>query len=372
MPLGCSFAADTNLHFLLITVGSHGDVHPFVGMGIALRERGHQVTLATNDHFEKMIRAAGLDFIASTKGEEYLEALKDPDIWHRTRGFKVVFERGIVPSVEPIYRLIVERYIPGETVVVAHAIALGARVAQEKLGVPLVTVHLAPVPLRSHIAPPILPGAGILQWLPRWMIPGFWWFADRFVLDPVLGRPLNEFREKLGLAPARSIIGDWWMSPQRVIGLFPDWFAPPPVDWPPQLKLTGFPMFDEGGQIALSPELEAFLAAGTPPIAFTFGSAMLHAEDHFRESAEACRQLGRRGLLLTRHPDQLPRRPGPSWRDRNDRAGAGSRRAAAHLSLRPRSAGQCRAGTATRGRSVNQRQAIPGGENRQGDEEIAR
>ena len=34
-------------HFLLVPVGSHGDVHPFVGIGRALRERGHRVTMIT-------------------------------------------------------------------------------------------------------------------------------------------------------------------------------------------------------------------------------------------------------------------------------------------------------------------------------------
>ena len=271
-----------------------------------MRDRGHHVTLATNDHFEPLIRAAGVEFVSTSKGEEYLETLKDPELWHRTRGFKAVFQKGVLPLVQPIYQLIAERYVPGKTVVVAHAIALGARIAQEKLGVPLATVHLAPAVLRSRTAPPLLPGGEVLQYLPKWLIPEFWRFADRFILDPVIAPPLNAFRATLALPPARSIIGDWWMSPQRVIGLFPEWFAPPQQDWPPQLKLTGFPLFDEGGQQQLSPELEAFLAAGSLPIAFTFGSAMLHAEDLFRESVKACKQLGRRGLLLTRYPEQLP------------------------------------------------------------------
>ena len=43
-----------------------------------------------------------------------------------------------------------------------------------------------------------------------------------------------------------------------------------------------------------------------PPIAFTFGSAMMHAQSQFAASAEACRLMGRRGILLTRHRDQLP------------------------------------------------------------------
>ena len=36
------------MRVLLIPVGSHGDVHPFVGLGHALRARGHQVTFLIN------------------------------------------------------------------------------------------------------------------------------------------------------------------------------------------------------------------------------------------------------------------------------------------------------------------------------------
>ena len=43
-----------------------------------------------------------------------------------------------------------------------------------------------------------------------------------------------------------------------------------------------------------------------PPIAFTPGSANLHGRAFFEASAEACRRIGRRGLLLTRHRQQVP------------------------------------------------------------------
>ena len=50
-------------HYLLVTIGSHGDVHPFAGLGAALMRRGHRATLVTNGHFEPMARKLGLDFV---------------------------------------------------------------------------------------------------------------------------------------------------------------------------------------------------------------------------------------------------------------------------------------------------------------------
>jgi UDP:flavonoid glycosyltransferase YjiC (YdhE family) len=37
-------------------------VLPFIGLGSALRRRGHQVTLATNEHFKALAQADGLEF----------------------------------------------------------------------------------------------------------------------------------------------------------------------------------------------------------------------------------------------------------------------------------------------------------------------
>ena len=59
----------------------------------------------------------------------------------------------------------------------------------------------------------------------------------------LIARSLNRFRSDLGLRPVRRLFR-WWLSPARVIGLFPDWYAAPQPDWPPQLRLAGFGRFD--------------------------------------------------------------------------------------------------------------------------------
>jgi UDP:flavonoid glycosyltransferase YjiC (YdhE family) len=72
--------------------------------------------------------------------------------------------------------------------------------------------------------------------------------------------------------------------------------------------VTGFPLFDDAGGQAPAEEVEAFLQAGEPPLVFMPGSLMQRAERFFAESVGACERLRRRGILLTRYPDQLPRR----------------------------------------------------------------
>ena len=131
--------------------------------------------------------------------------------------------------------------------------------------------------------------------------------ADAVFIDRVFGVPLNAYRAKLGLAPMSGVFKQWCHSPQCTIGLFPDWFAAPQPDWPKQTVLTGFPLFERAERpLPLSPELEAFLREGSKPIVFTPGSAMVHGHSFFIAAAQACKILGRRGVLLTRHAEQIP------------------------------------------------------------------
>ncbi len=49
-----------------------------------------------------------------------------------------------------------------------------------------------------------------------------------------------------------------------------------------------------------------FLATGSPPIAFSPGSANREAHHFFVAAVEACQRLNRRGILLTKYDHQLP------------------------------------------------------------------
>jgi UDP:flavonoid glycosyltransferase YjiC (YdhE family) len=248
----------------------------------------------------------GLDFLPVGTGEEFDAVLHDPDLWHPWRGFQTVVEFGIVRTMRPIYEAIAERYVPGETVVGAHSIDLGSRVAQERLGVPVASIHLSPVVFRSvHVPPVLLPGV-TGEWTPRWCLRFLYWLTDAIVADRAIARPLNIFRAELGLPPVRRVLDRWWYSPDRVIGMFPEWFAARQPDWPIQLVLTGFPLWDESALSEMPRDVRRFLDEGEPPIVFTPGSANRHGQSFFAAAIEACKLMGRRGMLLTRYAEQLP------------------------------------------------------------------
>jgi UDP:flavonoid glycosyltransferase YjiC (YdhE family) len=294
------------MHVLLIPIGSAGDVYPFVGLGLTLRARGHRVTLITSAYFESLAQRLGLDFVPLGTIENFEDVLVHPDAWHPLRSFHLVAHWGMLETLPLIYENIASRYVSGQTVVAAGSLALGARVAQDKLGVPVATVHLQPVIFRSLFQSPRLPGNPVPAWTPAWYKRAMYWLGDTLVLDRVVTPRLNAFRAEQGLPPVRRVFHRWIHSPRCVLGLFPEWFFPLQPDWPPHTHLTGFPLYDAIDAEPLTDEIRAFLDAGEPPVVFTPGSAMRQAQTFFAESVSACRILGRRGLLLTRFAEQVP------------------------------------------------------------------
>jgi len=125
-------------------------------------------------------------------------------------------------------------------------------------------------------------------------------------VEPLARQSLHEFLRSRGLEPDRRLFRSWVHSPRRVIGFFPDWFAPPQPDWPPQTRLVGFPLFDGFGEPVLDPDLATWLDEGSPPVVFAPGSANRQAERLFSVGAAATARSGMRALFVTPWADQLP------------------------------------------------------------------
>jgi len=292
------------LKLLLPTIGSAGDVHPFLALGIALQSRGHRATILTNPLFQELSEGQGVGFLPVGTIDGALATIADPDLWHPRKGFEVVAQRAILPAMAEVYRHI-ERYADSNTIVASSGIAFGARIAQERLGVPMATVHLQPSIIRSLIDQGMAGNMRISASQPMWFKRAFFRFADWFLIDRALKSPVNEFRATLGLPPVDRLMHRWLHSPRLVIGFFPEWFASPQFDWPPETHLVGFPLWDSGNT-PLPSDAREFLDAGEPPVVFTPGSAGATMHRYFRESVEAARELGVRSMLVTNFPEQVP------------------------------------------------------------------
>lgn len=294
------------LDILLPTVGSAGDVHPVIELGLGLKSRGHHATVITNEFFEAQVREAGLDFIVLGTSMEAQEVITDPRLWHPTKSFNCIVERVLIPNIARLYEII-EKHRKPNTIVAASGMCFGARIAQDKLGIPTATVHLQPAMLRSIVDGGRQGRIPMDASVPTLLKKSVNWLVDKLWVDRMLAPPINTLRAKLGLPPVNGILRSYVHSPQLVLGLFPEWFAPMQPDWPQNTHLVGFVLHDASGRHIVSAEVEEFLADGPPPIIFTPGSAAATLREFFRESVEACRIGGHRAMLVTNFPDQLPK-----------------------------------------------------------------
>ena len=289
-------------NIVLASIGTDGDVLPFLHIGERLRQRGHRVTLCVNEEFEDRARERGLGFASLISTAEMTEVLSNADFWHPWKSGLVAAAWGgrLMKGQYELLRDLTRE--PGSLLVSTLGI-LPARLVREKEGTPFVSYCLQPGLLPSVYDSPKI---AALPWFPnrapRFVKAGIYRGID-VLGDKLVGGDLNELRRSLGLGPIKRIFR-WWFSPDLVLAGFPSWFAARQPDWPAPFEFVGFPRAISTA--SLDGELLDFLARGEPPIAFTFGTGMMHAQELYRAAIDACSLLGARALFLTRHRAQLP------------------------------------------------------------------
>ncbi|MFK3736436.1 glycosyltransferase [Massilia sp. TN1-12] len=302
-------------HFVVVTIGSAGDLFPFLALALALRGRGHRVSFLAPEQHAPYVAPTGLPFTGLPADEAVLH---DPDLWHPTRGFGVVW-RATRPAMARIVPFV--RALPADErcVLLAHPLALPEADLCRALrpGLKIAAAYLAPQNLPTVHDPLLVGPWRVPSWVPLGARRALWRWAMRTFIDPVALADVNAARRSHGLAPAATLADAVFPVPDLSLTLFPAWFAPTQPDWPQPLARGDFPLYDPNPDAALAPELQAFLQAGPAPLAFTHGTGNTQSAAYFRAARAAVERLGRRAIFLTPHRAQLPGDLPPSilWQD---------------------------------------------------------
>ena len=291
---------------VLATVGTLGDLHPFLALGQALQARGHRAIIAgPGDHAAHATRA-GIEAVTISPDYDTICARIGGDkadvtariIASQRRLFEELIFRDLSASVRRLSRV-----CANADAIVASTFVPAAAIVAERRRVPLISAVLQPMALLSPHDPPRTPDFRLLRKAPASRVGAGWnrlaLAAMRRGVHHLYGRAIDAARAEHGLRPAG---GSHLFDPHRAAALplclYSSHFAPLPPDAPPRALAVGFPLYDGGG--ALDPALARFLAAGPPPLVFTLGSFAVHAARPFyREAARVARQLAHRAVLLT-------------------------------------------------------------------------
>ena len=294
-------------HYLLITVGTTGDVHPFMHMGKTLQGLGRKVTLITNSYHAKLVQDAGLAFVGIGNQEDYRRLIDNPDVWDAKKSFSA-FMVNYRAQIDQIIEAIRSIAGPAQKIVIAHPFAVPAAAIARESGLveSIVGACLAPSNLRTCNDPLTIGSASVPRWVPMSWRGAFWRYVDKTLVDPYSVGQINAAREPHGLPKVASLLTHIAEAPDLWATLFPAWFAPRMPDWPQALVYGDFPLFDGAQDEAFSRELSAFLAAGEKPLVFTPGTKNFHAADFFSHALAAVNRLGRRAIFLTGERTQVP------------------------------------------------------------------
>lgn len=259
-------------HIVVVTVGTRGDVVPYVALGCALQEAGHRTTIATHASLRFIVERAGLGFAALPV--EF--TTDDPRTLTSAR-----LARTLAHHWLDIGRAVVAASKDADLLLLAAMGWIGYHVAEAR-GVPSMGAYLQPLEPTREFPPPLLTTRSLGGRGNRGAARCF-----RLLGQAPFARATAALRRELGLPPLgpaatfRRMEAEGW----PVLHGFSPVVVPPPADWPAYRPVTGYWWPPAGG--VLSPRLQRFLDNGEPPVFIGFGSMSAPGLSELVESALA-------------------------------------------------------------------------------------
>lgn len=231
---------------------------------MALREAGHAVRLVGSPNGASLAEAYGLRYEPiGVDLKRWFIANAALVVDRPARAFVTMYDTLRV-EINAQFAALEER-APWADIIVGGGVVNSAASVAEAFGLPyLYLAHTAQaIPSRIH-SPYILPFHG----LPGPVNLACWWLLDRVLIGDSVGI-LNGHRARLGLPNLRGVNAHITPPGQLILAADPD-LSPPPRDYDPNIRVTGFLQLP--GRGALPERVQAFLADGPPPVYVGFGS----------------------------------------------------------------------------------------------------
>jgi len=296
-------------HFVIATVGTAGDVFPFIEIARHLLGKNHKVSFITNPYFHNPVTSTGLSLIPFGNTEQLIALMNDPNMWNPRTGFRVVWAKVIQPNILCIRSYIQSLEPKEEVVILSHPalLALANLARADRKNVKVVLFHLCPTVIRSYFNKLALGGPITLpDNFPRVLRRLLYLLIDTLCLDIGVVTSINKERRRLRLTPITHYFPHLQNAADLYVTLFPEWYSSTKPDYPKPLINGNFVTCASSTDL-VSDDLSQFLDAGPPPILVTAGSGNMHARKLFEVGVDVAKKLGVRAIFLTKFREQLPR-----------------------------------------------------------------
>ncbi|MGW4247062.1 glycosyltransferase [Nocardia sp. NPDC004722] len=279
---------------VLVGIGSRGDIAPLTGLGVGLREAGHEVLVASHWMFAEQITRCGLDFRPMALD---FEIDTDTDINRLAAGWKFSSPSGVrgmgMGMIEAL------RDEPADVLLLPPPTEYAGLALAEAKGIPSIGLRFQPLSATAAHAPAALGPYDFGGRGNRLAADFGAWFNDSFY-----GGTIAAFRRELGLPPlsARAARRKRTAAQWPILNGFSPSVVARPADWRPGLEVTGYWWPPRPEQWEPPAELVDFLEAGPPPVFLGFGSMVDSAAGSARMSAMIGKALRRAGVRAVVQP----------------------------------------------------------------------
>lgn len=291
------------MKILIATIGTRGDVQPYIALGRALMDAGHEITICTCAHFEPFIRRYGLGY--AYVNNDFIDFMHTPEgkiILGNAGNFRETLST--LASIIPKLGDLQERQMSdvwtaskelSPDLILYHPKALGAPDFAEKLGVPCMLAFWLPM----YVPTTRFPAMGFPE-LP--LGPGYRRLTYQLIrrVLVMMSKRVRTWRIQNGLPPRSPGLRLRLFDGRPIPALhgFSRHIIPRPEDWPETAIVTGFWFLNQDEDWNPPQALTEFLSRGEPPVYFGFGS--IFGRDPKRVTQiilEAVRRTGVRALL---------------------------------------------------------------------------
>jgi UDP:flavonoid glycosyltransferase YjiC (YdhE family) len=284
----------------LVTMGSWGDLFPFVGLGRALVTRGHEVRLAASPASEDVVVGAGVPFAGVGRRFGFEELRRHPELLRRVPfGLRHALGRLVFDQIDELTDDLRDA-MAGADLVVTHPAQVAAQNVAEHLGVRRLVATVFPGMIPSSTTVP--GGTPVGPW-PGWAgraANRMAWRGARVGTAVLFDRPINRHRRRLGLPGVRAALLKLPQQAEVTIVMASPHVIEPPPDWPGSVTVTSFVAWDGAAERPLDDSTRAFLDAGAPPVLVTLGSnGAILPDDFFDQAARLVIGQGLRALVVT-------------------------------------------------------------------------
>ncbi|MBL8058713.1 MAG: glycosyltransferase family 1 protein [Anaerolineales bacterium] len=290
------------MRITIVTLGTRGDVQPYVALALGLKNAGHHVRLATHALFRNFVTGYGIDFAALPIDPQDLLAAEEDPQWINPIGNTVRNIHKTVKTVSPfvheLLRDCVNACADADVVLSSTLGALAGYHVAEKLEVPFYPAYIQNI-IRTGAYPsvlaPVLPLGSVYNRLSYSLGDRLAWQAIRPAINVLR-------REALGLPglPLQFPLERVWQARQPHLLGFSPAVLPKPPEWGDWVHVTGYWFLPRPADWRPPAGLVDFLGAGPAPVSVGFGSITIgDPEAATALVLEALARSKQRGLLLT-------------------------------------------------------------------------